>query len=58
MTERATLKKRQAQAQVIKLIYEEMEHALGTDKAWRSLANAIRKAAVIEWQHLLRLSRD
>ena len=57
MTESPTLEKRQAQAQVIKPIYEEMEHALGTEKAWRSLAIAIRKAAVVEWRHLLRPSR-
>ena len=58
MTESSTLKKRQAQAQIIKPKYEEMEHALGVEKARQIFANAIRKAVVADWRHPLRPSRD
>jgi len=47
MTEIPTLEKRRVQAQVIKPMYEEMEHALGAEKAQQILANAIRKGAVV-----------
>ena len=48
MTEIPTLAKRRLQAQVIKPIYEEMEKALGAEKAQRILADAIRKASLAE----------
>ena len=58
MTESSTLRKRQAQAQIIKPKYEEMEHALGVEKARRINFNAICMVAKIYWRHLLRPSRD
>ena len=48
MTEIPTLAKRRLQAQVIKPIYEEMEKALGAEKAQQILADAIRKASLAE----------